>query len=129
MRYKIKKMAVILFAVALSASAIAGVKEGRTAYQKYDYVTAFKELEPLVQKGNVEAQFILGAMYGDGNAMPRDEAKAVAWYRKAAEQGHVEAQFRLGVETEDGASVPKDEAKAAEMKELTEAKFSIAAEN
>src|SRR5439155_122960 len=41
---------------------------------------------------------------------PLDQARAAAWFRKAADQGHAYAQQRLGVAYRDGAGVPADRA-------------------
>jgi len=35
-------------------------------------------------------------MYDRGEGVPEGDAKAVHWYRKAAEQGYTDAQFTLG---------------------------------
>jgi hypothetical protein len=43
------------------------------------------------------AQYNLGVMYNNGRGVPKDEAQAVVWYRKAAEQGYAAAQNNLGV--------------------------------
>ena len=52
-------------------------------------------------------------MYYIGQGVPRDNAKADAWYRKAADQGFDYAQFNLGVAYEDGGlGVPQDYALA-----------------
>lgn len=48
------------------------------------------------QRGNSEAQFMLGAAYEYGHGVKQDSAEAVRWYRMAAEQGHLDAQFVLG---------------------------------
>ena len=50
----------------------------------------------------IRAQFSLGKMYYIGQGELRDNAKADAWYRKAADQGFDYAQFDLGVAYEDG---------------------------
>ena len=42
-------------------------------------------------------QYVVGAMYYTGNAVPQDEKLAVSWFRKAAEQGHPDAQYALGL--------------------------------
>jgi TPR repeat protein len=52
---------------------------------------------------------MLGAMYGDGTGVPKDEQQAVFWYRKAADQGDAVAQYNLGVMYANGTGVPKDE--------------------
>jgi uncharacterized protein len=49
---------------ALKAMAVAGpVEDGNAAYQRGDYRTAVKVLQPLVDQGNADAQDILAIMY------------------------------------------------------------------
>lgn len=48
------------------------------------------------QKGDPEAQFLVGVQYRVGDGFERDQAEAAKWLRKAAESGHVEAQYALG---------------------------------
>lgn len=48
-------------------------------------------------KGNVEAQVLLGSQYLLGNGVARDAKAAHRWYRKAADQGHPRAQTILGL--------------------------------
>ena len=47
-------------------------------------------------QGNPSAQRVLGLMYLNGQGVQKDDAKAVAWFLKAAAQGDVDAQFNLG---------------------------------
>ena len=49
----------------------------------------FEETKIEAEKGNAPAQFNLGLMYDNGRGVPKDEAEAVKWYRKAADQGDV----------------------------------------
>ena len=52
-------------------------------------------------------------MYYIGQSMLQNNAKAAAWYRKAADQGFDYAQFDLGAAYEDGGlGVPQDYALA-----------------
>ena len=44
----------------------------------------------------------------NGEGVPKDAAKAVEWYTKAAEQGHADAQNNLGVMYDTGEGVPRD---------------------
>jgi TPR repeat protein len=44
--------------------------------------------------------------------VPKDEAEAARWYRKAADQGLAEAEAHLGGCYALGRGVPKDEAEA-----------------
>ena len=86
--------------------------EARSAYERGDYVTALRLLEPLAGGGNAEAQYGLGIHYDNGKGVPRNVAEAVTWYRRAAEQGHVEAQANLGASYYLGSGAPQDHAQA-----------------
>ena len=48
----------------------------------------------------------------DGKGVPKDDAEAVKWYRKAADQGDAIAQFNLGWMYDEGRGVSKDDAEA-----------------
>ena len=48
------------------------------------------------QQGDVDAQIVLGDIYGYGLGIKRDPAKALNWYHKAAQQGNPEAQIAPG---------------------------------
>ncbi len=102
----------------------AGLDEAKAAYEKGDYATAYKELKPLAEQGDAEAQFLLGdsdILYNrwlikSGVTEAEREAKRRAnwgeqayWLRKAAEQGHAGAQCVLGERYLWGMGVPKDE--------------------
>jgi len=54
------------------------------------------------ERGDADAQFDLGRMYYEGRGVVKDDAQAVAWYRKAAAQGLADAQNSLGLMYEDG---------------------------
>src|ERR1022692_1369702 len=55
----------------------------------------------------------LGLAYENGQGVPKDEAQAVSWFRKAAEQGNADAQERLGEMYSYGqGGLAKDEAQA-----------------
>ena len=66
------------------------------------------ELRRLVEQGDADAQYSLGAMYAHGRGVPEDDAEAVKWLRMAAEQGVAKAQFNLGVMYHLGEGVPED---------------------
>jgi TPR repeat protein len=51
-------------------------------------------------------------MYTYGRGVPQDNARAVAWLRKAAEQGNAEGEGRLGEMYVNGQGVPQDYAQA-----------------
>jgi TPR repeat protein len=50
----------------------------------------------------------LGVLYQRGELIPKDDAQAVTWFRKAAAAGSVVAMFNLGLCYERGFGVPKD---------------------
>ncbi len=68
------KRLVLTFAIliGLAAPAWAGFAEGVAAYMRGDYATALRELRPLAEQGDANAQFNLGLMYDDGRGVPQD---------------------------------------------------------
>ena len=65
-------------------------------YLRGDYATAMRELQPLAERDNVDAQYYLGEMYLHGHGVGRNFVTAAAWYTKAAKGGHPPAQAALG---------------------------------
>ena len=63
---------------------------------------------------DAEYQFSQGEAYYNGRGVEQDYAKAVEWYRKAAEQGHACAQCNLGQCYYNGEGVEQDYVKAVE---------------
>lgn len=62
-----------------------------------DMITARKRCEEAAAMLNPWGEFCMGALYVDGLAgMPRDDVRAVYWFRRAAEQGDATAQHDLG---------------------------------
>lgn len=84
----------ILFCAGLSAAADLAV--GKQAYEKKDFAAAFKELSPLAEQGNAEAQFLLGEMYWTGQGVLKDNDRAIKWLTASATQGNANAQFFMG---------------------------------
>lgn len=71
------------------------------------------QLRASAEKGNPESQYQLANRLLKGlGGVPRDEAEAIVWYRKAAEQGHAAAQHALAGTYETGRLVAKDDAQA-----------------
>ena len=62
---------------------------------------------------HAHGQVNLGIMYATGRGVPRDDAEAARWYRRAAEQKHADAQFKLARMYATGRGVPRDDAEAA----------------
>lgn len=97
-----------------SGVCFAGFDEGEAAYQKGDYTTALNEWSPLAEQGNAAAQYNLGLLlFQGGKGVQRNDKKAVAWYRKAAEQGYADAESELGYMYEIGGGVKQNTKEAA----------------
>lgn len=82
------------------------------ATRQGDYPAEHRVLGRAAERGDSQAQFLLGLRYSRGVGVPMDEAEAVRWYRRAAEQGHSGAQLQLGASYADGRGVTRDEAEA-----------------
>jgi|ERR1017187_8580650 TPR repeat protein len=60
-----------------------------------------------------KAQYELGVKYANGQGVQKDDAKAVFWFRKAADRGNADAQEKLGEMYESGSGgLAKDDAPA-----------------
>jgi len=92
----------------------AGMNEGIDALKRNDFATAARELRPLAERGDAEAQYRLGLMYEYGKGFATDKSQAVSWLRKAAAQGHVQAQIELAVIYATGDGVKQDNAQAVD---------------
>src|SRR2546425_2702841 len=89
---------VLIFRAWFVTPAIADFDAGMAAYQRGDYVTAFREFKPLAEKGAAQAPNILGVMYDKGQGVPQDYVQAHMWFNLAAAQGvkqAAEARDRL----------------------------------
>ena len=72
----------------------------------------FEQTKAQAEKGDVEAQLRLGALYTSGTGVAKDLKKAAKWHRKAAEQGLPRAQYQLGMDYADGEGVKPDQVEA-----------------
>jgi len=64
------------------------------------------------ERGEANAQYVLGRRYYFGDGVIQDTKKAVAWQTKAANQGHATAQYVLGLLYIAGEGVDQDKQKA-----------------
>jgi hypothetical protein len=72
------------------------LESAKRAYHDKDYATAVQEFSALADKGNPEAQLILGKMYMMGQGVPKDPEQANKWLKASAAQGNADAEFFLG---------------------------------
>ncbi len=94
----LRRISLCAYAILLCATFSAGgdLNSGKRAYEQKDYATAFKELRPLAEKGDAEAEAVLGKMYWRGQGVLKDSDQALKLFKASAVQGNAEAQFFLG---------------------------------
>ena len=98
-------------AIAGNASAPAGVQGTSTADDNDvpgDEPAVLRMLREAAERGDADAQYMLGYMYAHGDGVAEDDAEAVRWFRLAAEQGVTEAHTALGLSYTRGEGVPED---------------------
>ncbi len=78
------------------------------ARDRRDYPTAVREFRLLADKGDAEAQSILGYLYFAGEGVQQSYREARRWYSLAAEQNNEVAQYALGRMYEEGLGVIQD---------------------
>lgn len=103
-----------LSAMLCCGAVVAGLTEGLDALRKNDFATAERELRPLAEQGNPEAQYRIGLMYEFGKGYPQDKAQGIAWFRKAAGQNHAAAQTELAIIYATGDGVAQDNKQAVD---------------
>ena len=92
-----------LGALGLILSLVGLISQGATSAQ-----TPLAETQQSPEQGDAAAQYSLGLSYDYGLGVQQDDARAVLWYRIAADQGHAAAQYNLGVMYRSGQGVPQD---------------------
>lgn len=68
---------------------------GNCAVAADQWSNVFRFQQIMAERGNVEAQYLLGEMYEEGRGIPKDLTQAKIWYERSAAQGHSGAQQRL----------------------------------
>ena len=71
-------------------------RSGLSAYNRGDYVTAFRNWRALAEDGDAPAQAGLGFLFHKGLGVTQDDIEAASWFEKAARKGQAEAQLLLG---------------------------------
>ena len=89
-------------------SQAASFRQGVSAFNRQDYVSASRDFIPLAEQGVPSAQAYLGFMFETGRGVPQNYTEAAMWYRRAAEQGDSLAQYSLGLLYDRGQGVPRD---------------------
>jgi TPR repeat protein len=73
------------------------------AWEKRDFATAYQGFTRLANAGNPQAQQLLGEMYGFGEGVPEDPARARQWLEKSRAAGNQEAAASLQLLEQRGA--------------------------
>lgn len=83
--YRIILAALLL--VALAPPASADFPAAVAAYDGGDYVTAFEESMSDAERGDADAQYMVGFLYARGEGVRRDLVRAYLWFTLAARRG------------------------------------------
>ncbi len=102
-----------MLVAAISPGLTGQFDDGLAAAERGDYTSALRLWRPLADHGDADAQYNLGAMYNNGDGVPRDYAEALRWHRKAADRGNGNAQFHLGLMYDRGLGTARSSAEAA----------------
>jgi len=92
---RLATLAILLLSAAPPATA-GDFRSGLSAYNRGDYITAFRDWYPLAEHGDAPAQAGLGFLFHKGLGVIQDDIEAASWFEKAAGKGQAEAQLLLG---------------------------------
>lgn len=74
---------------------ISTLDEGIRAFKTGDYTQALNLLKPFAERGDAEAQCIVGNIYHLGLGVAKNGAEALKWYKESAKQGYAVASNNL----------------------------------
>ena len=94
-------------------------EDGMVAYNRGDYVRAFRLFRPLAEQGNPKAQTQIGTMYRKGEGMASSPARAFMWFSLAAKRG--EAKAKAGLRDVSKSMTPGEISQARQMAQACEA--------
>jgi TPR repeat protein len=113
--------AVVLMLATANFAEAASLRQGVSAFNRQDYVSASRIFIPLAEQGDRAAQSYLGFMFETGRGVPQNYTEAALWYRRAAEQGDDLSQYSLGLLYDRGQGVPQDIVEASKWLNLSTA--------
>lgn len=106
--FKISILCAGLAIVLTVQTAYASGQKGIQAFQRGDYETALKHLDPAAKAGDADAIYVLGQMYASGRGVKKDEKRAAEYFNDAAERGNADAQQSLGAALMLGEGIKQD---------------------
>ena len=86
--------------------------EAMAAYQARDYVRARQLFTERAGRGDPVAMILLSDIYKNGRGVPKDEAAAYAWTKRAADTGDARGQAAQAALMQDGIGTPRNDAAA-----------------
>ncbi|WP_407180552.1 tetratricopeptide repeat protein [Bradyrhizobium sp. STM 3562] len=101
-------LAALLCAGVIPCAHADALSRGTAAFERGDYVRAFRDLAPLAYRGNARALGMLGFMYEHGFGAPQAYDAAADFYSQGAALGNPFAQAMLGLMYDKGHGVPQD---------------------
>ena len=88
-------LSIILLAGSAFVATAQNFDKGVAAYNAGDYRTALREWRHFAERGDSDAQFVLGAMYQLGHGVLQTNIMAHMWYNIASANGNSQAgEFR-----------------------------------
>lgn len=88
------------------------LEDGDAADKRGDYKAALQIWQELAAQDKPVALYRLALAHSEARGVPRDEAKAVFWYERAAGRGYRPAQSALGRIYDEGKGVRRNQSKA-----------------
>src|SRR6185437_379350 len=77
-------------------------------FSPFSHADELADLTTKAQRGDAESQFELAQRYAEGKGVDKDEAHALAWFKKAADQDLGKAEVSLGSIYAHGFGVKQD---------------------
>lgn len=94
------------------------------AYERKEMDAAVRIWKIWADRGDAEAQTLLGAMYWSGEGVPRNHAEAARLYMLAAQQGYARAQNNIGFMLAFGEGIPpRDDVEAYKWLSLSTQRY------
>ncbi len=94
------------------------VAQGLALFDDGDFAGARRTLTELANKGDANAQQVLGIMYENGQGVTANLQQALKWYRLAASSDNASAQYHLGRLYATGSGVARSEEQALKWYQL-----------
>ncbi|WP_306607796.1 tetratricopeptide repeat protein [Azonexus sp.] len=105
-------LSLTLAVVAQAADVDAELRQAARLHKNGDSTAAIAIWERWAGRGDIDAAYNLAVVNHHGDGVALDYAKALRWYRQAAEQGDKFAQVQIGLFYQNGLGVAPDETEA-----------------